>query len=270
VSLHGILRRPNAWNPVRAQVVRRLEDVVADYRRRIDVNFTAHIPRISFEISLALNALNKSDLSGCSVCDIGAGVGLFTVGCAALGAKLVILLDDFGDGPLSEIDRRVLETHRTYGVEVAQRDILSAGLRDLGTFDVVTSFASMEHWNRAPRRVFQQISTQLRSGGAFVLGTPNCVNLRKRITVPFGVGSWTPLKDWYEAEVFRGHVREPDVRDLAYIAADMNLKNISIYGRNWIGYGSRYRFARIGTKFFGGILQTFPSLCSDIYVTGNK
>ena len=43
-----------------------------------------------------------------------------------------------------------------------------------------------------------------------MVGVPNCVNLRKRLTVPLGRGKWSPMADWYEQPSFRGHVREPD------------------------------------------------------------
>ena len=68
------------------------------------------------------------------------------------------------------------------------------------------------------------------------------MNLRKRITVPLGYGKWSRMEDWYEEDRFRGHVREPDVADLRYIGADLDLKNIEILGRNWLGYQSRFNW----------------------------
>ena len=75
--------------------------------------------------------------------------------------------------------------------------------------------------------------------GLFVLGVPNRVNLRKRVFVPFGYGKWSSMKDWYESPVFRGHVREPDVDDLRYIARDLHLRDWQVFGRNWLGYSSQ-------------------------------
>jgi hypothetical protein len=106
--------------------------------------------------------------------------------------------------------------------------------------------------------------------GLFVLGVPNCVNLRKRITVPFGIGKWSHMRDWYEPAVFRGHVREPDVQDLKYIAGDMQLKNYRIIGRNWLGYSSKSRLVRKLTLFTDYLLRMRPSLCSDIYLIGRS
>jgi len=78
------------------------------------------------------------------------------------------------------------------------------------------------------------------------------------------------MEEWYEEPEFRGHVREPDVADLRYIALDMGLKDVRILGRNWLGYGTRSRFVRLGTWIADRPLQMFPSLCADLYMTGHS
>ena len=224
------------------------------------------IPRIAFNIRTALGG---RDPSGVSVCDLGGGVGLFSPGCAALGMKSV-LVDDFADPVNDRFGDVAFAAHRRYGVEVVSRDVLKTGVSDLGGFDIVTTFDSMEHWHDSPKALFAQVSKSLMKPGArFVLGVPNCVNLRKRLTVPFGVGKWSQMADWYEQPTFRGHVREPDVADLRYIAHDMGLKNGTVLGRNWLGYFSRFGLIRALTPIADIPLSFFPSLCSDIYLTGN-
>jgi hypothetical protein len=111
---------------------------------------------------------------------------------------------------------------------------------------------------------------RLKPGWLFIISAPNCVNIRKRITVPFGVGKWTAVCDWYEAEQCRPHVREPDVANLRYIAVDLGLQNVRIIGCNGSGYRSRFRAARIVTPFIDRLLRLRPSLCSDIYLVGRK
>jgi hypothetical protein len=126
----------------------------------------------------------------------------------------------------------------------------------------------MEHWHHSPKKIFHSIKLWLKHNGLFVLGVPNCVNLRKRLTIPFGYGKWTSMKEWYEKEEFRGHVREPDVDDLLYIAKDMDLKNVEILGRNLVSCRSDKRMVRFATIIFGYLLQLRPSLCGDIYMIG--
>jgi hypothetical protein len=88
--------------------------------------------------------------------------------------------------------------------------------------------------------------------------------------VPFGYGKWSQMNHWYQAEFFRGHVREPDVDDLHYIARDMGLIEVEILGRNWAGYMNDRRVIRIGTALIDSLLRLRPSLCSDIYLVARK
>ena len=163
-----------------------------------------------------------------------------------------------------------LELHRSLGVTVEARDPLVKGFAfPPESLDAVTCFDSMEHWHRSPRQLFASIRAALVPGGLFVLGVPNCVNLRKRITVPFGRGKWSQMSHWYETEIFRGHVREPDVDDLHYIARDMRLADVEILGRNWAGYAGS-RLVRTLTALVDRPLRLRPTLCSDLYLVGRK
>jgi 2-polyprenyl-3-methyl-5-hydroxy-6-metoxy-1,4-benzoquinol methylase len=229
------------------------------------------VPRIAFHISLVLETGNTKPPSELSICDFGGGIGLFSLGCAAIGFKRVILIDDFNDAVNQQVGDSILSLHRKYGVEVISRNVVARGIRDICMgFDFITTFDSMEHWHHSPKRLFKDVVVGLNPGGVFVLGVPNCVNMRKRITMPLGICKWSSMQDWYEPEVFRGHVREPDVCDLKYIARDMGLVDVRIIGRNWLGYYSERAAIRIATKLMDYPLRLKPSLCSDLYMTGKK
>jgi 2-polyprenyl-3-methyl-5-hydroxy-6-metoxy-1,4-benzoquinol methylase len=226
------------------------------------------VERIAFHLSL-IGADKSRDRS---VCDVGGGVSMFSLACAALGMKST-LVDDFGDP--AYVQRGMMEIlglYRSRGVTVISRDVIRDGIGELASqsFDAITTFDSMEHWHNSPKRLFHQLVDALKPGGIFVIGVPNCVNLRKRITVPFGKGKWTQMSDWYEPDVFRSHVREPDVDDLRYIAKDLGLKNVRIVGKNWAGYDNSRPFVRAITPFVDSLLQLAPSLCGDIYLVANK
>jgi SAM-dependent methyltransferase len=136
-----------------------------------------------------------------------------------------------------------------------------------GSFDAVTSFDSLEHWHHSPRRLFREIRRVLAPGGLLLLGAPNAVNLRKRFAVPLGRSTWASWHDWYEADDFHGHVREPTVGDFARIARDVPLESWSVFGRNWLGYrGGRLR--RVVTRVLDRPLRLRPSLCADLYLVG--
>jgi SAM-dependent methyltransferase len=252
-----------------------LNGVARQYPPELTVIQQMDIPRITFNIGLSLR-LGSAPLSddyckSFEVCDIGGGVGLFSVGCAALGVKRSVLIDDFNDAINHQIGPTILDIHRSYGVEVASRDVITTGILDIdGSFDAITSFDSMEHWHNSPKALFAQVVAKLKPGGLFVLGVPNCVNLRKRLTVPLGFGKWSSMADWYEESMFRGHVREPDVDDLLYIARDMGLVEVCVKGRNWVGISSPRRPVRIATRLIDYPLRLMPTFCANLYLTGHR
>jgi len=229
------------------------------------------IPRNQFHIEYVLEAMSPRAAGDLTLCDLGGGIGLFSVGSGAAGFKRVVLVDDFQDQVNLQQGDNIFSLHRKYGVEVISRDIVTAGLGDLGgTFDVITCFDSMEHWHHSPKKLFGQVMAALNPGGLFFLGVPNCVNFRKRITVPLGWGKWSSMQSWYEDEVFRSHVREPDVDDLHYIARDIGLTDVKILGRNWLGMVNHRGWVRALTPLLDYPMRLQPSLCSNIYLAGRK
>ncbi len=226
----------------------------------------ANLDRIVFDVGLVADSRGTS----ARVADIGGGVSLFAVGCALLGMD-VTLVDDFSDPANLEYGSELLAEHLAAGVTIAERDVIAEGVDFRSqTLDAVVSFHSIEHWHSSPKRLFHNVRTTLKPGGLFVLAGPNCVNLRKRLTSVLGRAKWSAMSDWYEVEPFRGHVREPDVGDLYYIARDMELRDVRVLGRNWLGYRSRHAATRRLTKVGDRLLRPFPSLCSDIYMLGVK
>jgi SAM-dependent methyltransferase len=243
-----------------------LKKVASQYPALMVSEQQRDIPRVAFNIGLVAQRRGGN----VRICDLGGGIGLFSVGCAALGMKST-LVDDFSDN-VNRVYAEVPATlHARYGVEVVSTDVVDAPPTFAsGSFDVVTTFDSMEHWHHSPKRLFSETMRWLKPGGLLIIGVPNCVNLRKRLTVPFGIGRWSPMEEWYEASRFRGHVREPDTNDLRYIAKDLALENVEIIGRNWLGYVSRFAWVRGLTPLVDGPLRLFPSLCADLYLLGNK
>jgi SAM-dependent methyltransferase len=243
-----------------------LRDVARRYPEALISGQLRDIPRIAFNISLVATRLGFD----VSVCDIGGGIGLFSVGCAASGMRAT-LVDDFNDSVNREFSSVPESVHRAFAVNVVSTDVV-ASPPDFpsGSMDVVTSFDSIEHWHNSPKMLLARALSWLRPGGLLVIGVPNCVNLRKRLTVPLGLGKWSSMYDWYEQTPFRGHVREPDVDDLKYIARDLKLENIEIIGRNWLGYVHRSALVRAITRVADVPLRAIPTLCADLYLIGTK
>jgi SAM-dependent methyltransferase len=181
-----------------------------------------------------------------------------------------IVIDDFRDAGFFKHDDPRHQMDSYYGFIRINRDIVKDGIDfKPESIDVFTCFDSMEHWHASPKQLFHQCMKALRPGGLFILGVPNCVNLRKRITIPLGRGKWSSMEDWYESPTFRGHVREPDIDDLRYLASDLKLLNVRMIGRNWQGYAGHVAIATL-TRLLDLPLRMFPALCSDIYLLGSK
>jgi SAM-dependent methyltransferase len=252
-----------------------MQDILMDFAKKYPRDIAKiqelDVPRIDFNINISINAVKPKNINELEICDIGGGIGLFSIGCAVSGMKRGVLIDDFNDPVNHDIGASILDMHRGLGIEIIERDVLKKGIQDIpGTFDIITTFDSMEHWHQSPKRLFHEVVNKLTPNGIFILGVPNCVNLRKRIAILSGKGKWSRMQEWYEPDYFRGHVREPDVSDLKYIARDLHLYDIKILGRNWLGYHSLSSSVRIFTKIVDYPLRLLPSLCSDIYLIGRK
>jgi 2-polyprenyl-3-methyl-5-hydroxy-6-metoxy-1,4-benzoquinol methylase len=239
------------------------------YKEFPPYSISARYKKTVFEIDTLYRALGE--LEGKTIIDVGGGWGLYAASCAALGMNAT-LLDDFGDGgQFNNPNDPKYSMPKDFGVIITKRDVIKDGLGKIPeSIDAITCFDMIEHLHASPKGFLHDAMRVLRPGGIILIGVPNCVNLRKRLTVPFGHGSWSEFSIWYEPKVFRDHVREPDVQDLKKIAKDISLNNYSIIGRNWQGYLSPSKVTRISTSISNRVLENFPSLCSDIYLLGFK
>lgn len=248
-------------------------DCVATLKRMVD-RFWAGYPdyvrdTIVRKTSFQFRMLQSRVEPGSTVCDVGGGWGAFAWCAAAMGMRS-ILMDDFGDPGAQQSDLRS-QLPLTAGVSVIQRDILKEGV-DFpdGSIDAFTSFDVLEHLHASPKGLLHQMMRALRQGGTLLIGVPNCVNLRKRLSVLMGRAKWSSMSDWYEAETFRSHVREPDLDDLRYIGRDLGLRNVQIRAANFMGYENASRPLRALARLADRPLRLRPSLCSDLYLIGQK
>ena len=216
--------------------------------------------------------------------DLGAGLSVFGLLCRAHGME-VTLVDDFGGGggvKLRQEEQEIplLEAfEKKFGLKVVRENFLEQPLPlPDASVDVVTCFHSLEHWHHSPRRLFREIGRIIKPGGFLVIATPNAVNIRKRVYVLLGRSNFPSLREWYEDgdPVFRGHVREPVVRDLRQLMEWNGFEVTATYGRNFIGRASEalafLPVAIVEAAATGSdrLLRLFPSLCSDIHVVGRK
>jgi len=258
------------------------------YEKELKPVFVKYPPLIQLDArnEFYLGLLGQQGLlqAGKHLVDLGAGLSVFGPVCRALGMR-VTLVDDFGGGGGVALGQKirdipVLEVlEKQLGLEVVREDFLERPLPLAdSSVDVVTCFHSLEHWHNSPKRLFREIFRIVKPGGFLVLATPNAVNIRKRCYVIFGRTNFPVLPAWYDDgdPVYRGHVREPVIRDLQQIMEWNDFRVLATAGRNFIGRRSRaLAFLPAGLVNAAAIasdrlLRFFPSLCSDIHVVGQK
>jgi SAM-dependent methyltransferase len=239
-----------------------LTNIASHYPQALQAHYVADIPRIRFQLSLIP--------PGSAVCDIGGGTSMFSAACKSVASRVVVI-DDFRDPWNFQFGDSALTAHRKAGVEFICRDVVSEGIGDfVESFDVITCICSIEHWHASPKRTLHQMMRALVPGGKLIIGLPNALNIRKRISWVLGTGEWTTMDSWYEQPVFRSHVREASVRDMCYIARDIGLRSYRIVGRNWAGFLSPRASRRIAAHAMDRILRLRPTLCSDLYLIGHR
>lgn len=240
----------------------RLISLSKEYPPSLIDDQAADVGRITYHIELIKQYADPP----ARVCDIGGGLGLLTPGCAAFGFKCT-LVDDFRDEINLRSDNRALEVHRRYGVSVLSRDLTADPLDfEPNTFKIITAMDVLEHLHHSPKKLLHGLKRALVPDGVLIISMPNCCNLRKRISSLLGTGHWSAMKDWYEPEIFRAHVREPNISDLRYICRDLDMNILKISGRNWLG-GASYPTLR---KIADPLLRLRPSLCSNLYLVAGK
>lgn len=247
-----------------AEVRQTVTELAGAYPAPVRSMFHANIDRYAFELSL----IRKYAPAGSRLLDVGGGLSGLSVLCALSGYD-VILVDDFADSTYREVAEPALLVHMRHGVKIRRKDILQESLFERDeSFSIITLIDVIEHLSRSPRVLLHSCIKQLRPNGALIIGAPNCVNLRKRITVPLGYGKWTSMSSWYDEPIFRSHVREPDVDDLRYIAVDLKLKQPQVIGRNFGGLMSANPLISKATRLVDRVLRLKPSLCSNLYLAG--
>ncbi|MBT6756756.1 MAG: class I SAM-dependent methyltransferase [Candidatus Jacksonbacteria bacterium] len=96
------------------------------------------------------------------------------------------------------------------------------------SFDVVCSFAVIEHLHESPREMLNAMGVFAKVGGLLVITMPNSVNFRKRLSVLLGRTNYPPVDQVYHSSgTWRGHVREYTLKEVEYICRQSGFEVIS-------------------------------------------
>ena len=145
------------------EIISILKNIAKKYPKDLIKEQLIDVPRILFHINMILSLKGKN----AKICDIGGGIGLFSIGCAALGMD-VLLVDDFKDDVNKKFGFSILDVHKSYGVNVMSSDVLNKKFKlSFNKFDAITSFDVMEHFHHSPKHLFYIIKKALKPGGLF-------------------------------------------------------------------------------------------------------
>lgn len=153
-------------------------------------------------------------IRGKRMLDLGCGVGVMALAFKKLGGNVTGVDKFIFPGAVAnqyriEDFKALKKIWDAAGITVLEHDILSRLPFDDGSFDVVTSDATVEHLLHSPKGLFVEVYRVLKSGGVFLVTTPNLANLLRRVRFLFGRSPMWDLKDYFDREAnFTGHRRE--------------------------------------------------------------
>lgn len=203
--------------------------------------------------------------------DVGSGLSPLALGLRKMGMR-ALMIDRFDYpaemGIAADVEQ-LLGTLRAQGVEVCTADVVRTPL-PLGdaAVDALACVAMIEHLHQSPQPLFTEFFRILKPGGKLLIGCPNAVNLRKRISVLLGKNNQAPIGAFWKDghPVWLGHVREPTLADMLWMTRAAGFVAAETWGRNFIG-AQRFGILAAGID---PLLRLFPGLCSDIYVLARR
>ena len=187
---------------------RTVRQIIKELQRRFP--YPEIISETADAIEILASAVRRLAPDGGRLLDIGCGAMDKTVTYQQMGYQCVGY-DDFLDPWHSKKENLapLLAFAEEIGVEVQVEEGGQTVPWEPGSFDIVTIVNVIEHLHDSPRDILNFAGRYLKIGGLLLVGMPNSVNLRKRLSVLRGRSNYTPAKGFYENDGrWRGHVRE--------------------------------------------------------------
>lgn len=206
------------------------------------------------------------------VLDLGGGFAAHNVALAARGHRVTVVDMFRGYWGHRDIDVEALVGRfEGAGVEMVEADLIDWAPATERKFDVIFSAHCFEHFHHSPLPLLHRSLASLKPAGQMFISVPNAANARKRLMLLAGRTNHASFDEFFLHEgPFLGHVREYSVGDLVQIAAHLDLADVSLWGRNWLGL-SRVPDGRVKpiAAVTDRLLRLRPGLCSDLYLSGS-
>jgi len=174
---------------------------------------------------------------GGSILDVGCGNGTMGLALKMLGFNVYLVNDEVGYQIGSKSCSYKLLKDNNIPVYCLDASIERFPFDD-ESFDIVTLLGVIEHFHGTPRFCLTEIYRVLTPDGKLLIDTPNSVNLRKRLSVPFGRSNYVNIRNFYYSDYpYRSHVREYNMSELEAICRWSGFKTVEkIYTNDFYQY----------------------------------
>lgn len=171
------------------------------------------------------------DLQGKRVLDVGCGNADFLISCCFLGVKEAVGLD-FVAEVVKDARENVKNSEFGKRIKVVQADALKIPFSD-NSFDVVTSFGLLEHFERPSELIFEK-KRVLKKNGFLIVLVPNFLSIprqlfgiARRIFRPENVIFEKPVISWFlKKELGKCGMRKVRVKGLYYFPYQAIVKEV--------------------------------------------
>ena len=199
----------------------------------------------SIRYKTALEYIVDQCIESKKVCEIGPG-GVITYIAKYSKAEVAAIVSPKED--------HWNDLFQDYGIDLFKWD-LNKPLENnnlQGSFDCIIFLETLEHLNRWPEQVLDDIYRLLKPGGVLLLSTPNLVRLSNRIRMMLGIPPNNPFKYTDAGEY---HVREYCLSELIEF---MPVEKWKVLTSSYVlpYYFTTYRFFRPILKIFGTLIGT--------------
>jgi SAM-dependent methyltransferase len=200
----------------------------------------------SLRYQIALQYISKLCVNQKKICEIGPGGVIFYIAKYSEASAFSIV------SPREHHWDNIFET---YNISSFEWDLNKTLNNDelIGSFDCIIFLETLEHLNRWPEQVLDDIHKLLKQDGVLLLSTPNLVRFSNRVRMFFGKRPNNPFK---YSEAGEHHVREYTLSELEEFMPSNNWEILDT------SYELPHSFAN--TRLFKFFLSIFKTLIGTI------
>lgn len=201
--------------------------------------------------------------------DLGGGYSPISAVLARLGMDVTVV-DTFASTKFYQhfSAQELCDILQSFGVKLVKgdlRDYDPATVFEPDSVDTIDCFGTIYFFN--PRQLLDRCMRVLKPGGKLVVECNNAASSLRRIRVLLGRNNTNTFQEYFFDDVHQRFWLKSEVQALA---SYLKLSEYHLLGRNWSLYQSRERLPKSALTLADSALRSFPGLCNDIYLIGQK